>query len=94
MICPLCERDCPPGIMEAHHLQTRRVDKKDTELICTDCHKAIHGLYDNTALRDHKRNLYTLEGLIEDERFYKALRFIKKQVPGAYNRMRQSKQRR
>ena len=92
--CPLCERSGEALAMEGHHRKTNRKDKKDTKKICQECHKTIHGLYANTQLRNPALGLDTLEGLLENEKFKKALGHIKKLAPGAYMRMRQSNGRR
>ncbi len=92
MICPLCQRDGAP--MEAHHLQTRRKDKKATEDICKECHKTVHGLFTQRELRDSRTGLDTVEGLLANEQFQKALVFIRKLTPGASMQMREAKTRR
>lgn len=89
MQCPLCERTGAP--MEAHHLQTRRKDKADTEDVCQACHRQIHALFSNTELRDPRLGLDTVEGLLSNERMRKAVAYIKKQAPGAKVTTRQSK---
>lgn len=90
--CPLCERE---GVaFEAHHLQTRRKDRHDTEDICVECHKSIHGLFTQRELRDTRLGLDTIEGLLGNERFAKALTFIKKIPPGSQMKMRQARSRR
>ncbi len=91
-MCTLCERE---GVaFERHHLQTRRKDRHDTQEICAECHKAIHGLFTQRELRDSRLGLDTIEGLLGNERFQKALTFIKKVPPGSAMRMRQAKTRR
>lgn len=92
--CPLCQRECPSSIMEKHHLQTRRKDKADTELICRECHKTIHGLFTNTQLRDPSLSLDTVEGLLENGQFVKAVKFIAKLRPGKRMKMKASKNKR
>lgn len=94
MVCPLCERDCPDQVMEAHHLRTRKRDKTDTEEICTDCHKTIHALFTNQQLGDPRLDLDTVEGLLANEQFARSVRYIAKQPPGSYLRVRESNQRR
>lgn len=89
MTCPLCERDGAP--MEAHHLQTRRKDKEDTEKLCQACHRQVHALFTNAELRDARLNLDTVEGLLADPRMVRAVAFIKKQPPGTKVTTRQSK---
>ena len=88
-LCPLCKRECPDKIMQRHHLQTRR-ESDEIELVCRECHKTIHGLFSNKMLRDPKLNLDSIEGLLNNERFYKAVKFIRKLVPGDTIRMRDS----
>lgn len=70
MRCPLCERDCPENLFERHHLQTRRADKKDTESICRDCHKTIHGLFSNTELRNSALGVDSVEGLLANGKIH------------------------
>jgi 5-methylcytosine-specific restriction enzyme A len=93
--CPLCDRpDIPDDLMQRHHLKTYRKDKRDTELVCVDCHKTIHGLWTNTQLRDSRLNLDTVEGILSNEKFQNALTFIRKQTAGTYVRMREARTRR
>lgn len=89
MTCPLCERVGAP--MEAHHLKTRRKDRHDTEMICRECHRGLHGLYPNSDLRDSARGLDTVEGILSDERFLKLRKHIQKVPPGTQMRMNDSK---
>jgi len=88
--CPLCKRECPDRLMQRHHLETRR-ESDETEEICRECHKTIHGLFSNTMLRDPKLNLNSIEGLLSNERFYKAVKFIRKLEPGDTMQMRDSR---
>ena len=88
MICPLCERDVLS--LEAHHLQTKRKDKTDTEGLCQPCHRQVHALFTNTELRDARRELDSIEGLLAGERMVKAVAYIKKQPAGAKITTRQS----
>ena len=74
--CPLCSRACPADILERHHLRTRRSVKGLVENICRECHKAIHGLFSNTTLRDPKLNLDSVDGLLLDPRLTQALHYI------------------
>lgn len=89
--CPLCEREDDTLLLERHHLKTKRIDKKDTELICKECHKTIHGLFTQTDLRSSSLQLNSIEGLIENEIFSKAISHIKKIIPGSFMKMKQSK---
>jgi len=90
VMCPLCLRTLPKGYLQSHHLMTRRKDRKTTDRICQDCHKHLHGLFSNTDLRDSRKGLDTLEGILGHPEFQKTLAFIKKIPPGSYMRMRQS----
>ena len=80
--------------MQRHHLKTRRKDRNAVELICRECHKTIHGLFDLSELRDERRGLDTLEGLMSDERFARAVGHIRKLEPGAHMRMARPRDRR
>lgn len=91
-MCPLCQRE--DVFMEDHHLQTRRKDKDDVQSICRECHKTIHGLFTQRDLRNSDLGLDTVEGLLANERFQKALTHIKKLAPGAMMRMREARTRR
>lgn len=91
--CPLCKRECPEKLMQRHHLETRR-ESDETEEICRECHKTIHGLFSNTMLRDPGLNLNSIEGLLSNERFYKAVKFIRKLEPGDTMQMRDSQKKR
>ena len=77
VICPLCQRDVPD--LQAHHLKTRRKDKKETEGVCGPCHSQIHALFSNTELRNEQLGLDTIEGLCENERMAKAIKWVAKQ---------------
>lgn len=91
--CPLCKRECPDWLMQRHHLETRR-ESEETAEICRECHRTIHGLFSNTMLRDPKMNLDSIDGLLSNERFYKAVKFIRKLKPGDKMRMRDSRKKR
>lgn len=91
--CPLCRRRCSDLLMERHHLETRR-ESDDTEEICRECHKSIHGLFSNSMLRDPKLNLDSIEGFLSNERLYKAIKFIRKLEPGKKVKMRDSRKKR
>jgi len=89
--CPLCEREVPANLLQAHHLQTRRKDRFDTERICAPCHVQVHALFTNNELRDERRGLDTVEGLLADERMARAVAFIRKQPPESRVTTRQSR---
>lgn len=63
--------------MQRHHLQTRRKDRFDIELICSDCHRCIHAFFSIRELRDASLQLDTVEGLRANEPFARALDYIK-----------------
>jgi len=94
MSCPLCRREGSGLVLERHHLRTKRADKALTEKICKECHKTIHGLFTHQELRDPGHGLDTIEGLLVDERFARALKHIRKLPAGAFMRMKQAKERR
>lgn len=94
MICPICLRDCPDRLMEKHHLRTRKADRKLIELICQGCHKTIHGLFTNRELANESKELDSVDGLMANESFYKAVRFIRKQPPEAKIKMKQANRKR
>ena len=77
-VCPICERDCPDHTMSDHHLRTRRADKDLTELLCRDCHKFVHALFKNKELADPENSLDSVEGLLANEDYAKAVAFIRK----------------
>ena len=78
--------------MEKHHLQTRRKDRAEIERICRECHKTIHALFSNTEIRDPKRELNSVEGILEAPEFAKAVTFIRKVKPGAFMRSKAANQ--
>jgi 5-methylcytosine-specific restriction protein A len=65
--------------MSDHHLVPRSRGGRDTETICTDCHRQIHALWDNKVL-EHELN--TVEDILSQQAFQRFLRWIKKQPPG------------
>jgi len=80
--------------MEEHHLVTRKVDKKNTVLLCRECHRQIHVLWADSDLRNRALGLDTIEGLREQPELQKALRFIRKVPPGSTTTVRESKRKR
>ena len=91
--CPLCAREVPGNLMQKHHLKTRRKDKDATEEICRECHKSLHSLFGNNDIRNTSLGLGTLEGLLSNEDFAKALKHIRKIPPGSFMKVRESNQR-
>jgi hypothetical protein len=90
MLCPLCEREVVA--LSDHHLvpKSRGGTHEHTVPICTDCHGAIHALFDNKEL---ERTFFTVEALKAEERFAKHLRWLAKQDPGGKSRTARSKRR-
>ena len=65
-----------------HHLKPKcRGGQRNDEnmvLICSDCHSAIHALFSNKQL---EKEYNSVDALLADERFAKAVKFISKQDP-------------
>ena len=76
--------------MEKHHLRTRRTDRDESEFLCRECHSVVHGLFSNRELRDPRLQLDSVEGLLANEQFAKALTFVQKLPVGATLHMRLS----
>ena len=57
-------------------------------VICRECHKTIHGLFSHDELRN--THLGTIEGLLSDGRFQRALTHIRKVPVGSFMKMRES----
>ena len=74
--------------MERHHLRTKRKEKTAVTRICRECHKTIHGLFED---RELKKGELTMDGLLADERFQRALVYIRKVKVGGFMRMRERK---
>lgn len=87
--CPLCER--PMFHASEHHLVPKSRGGKNTELICSDCHSAIHALFTN---RELEKGHNTVEALLADPGFRRALAFIRKQDPRKRHRSVRSQRRR
>ena len=92
--CHLCSRAGPQLVLERHHLKTRREDKDLIELVCRECHKQIHALFPQRDLRNVALNLDSVEGLLANEKFLAARKFIQKIKPGETIRSRESKRKR
>ena len=82
MICELCQREVER--LTVHHLVPRqkakgqKPDTVPTTQICSDCHKQIHALFNNTELA---QRLNTLEKLKNEPQMQKFLSWIEKQDP-------------
>lgn len=79
--CPLCNRT--GATMSEHHLIPKSRGGTYTELICSDCHSAIHARYSNKELEE---GFYTLELIKADKDLQKAFKFVSKQ--NTYRRFR------
>lgn len=89
--CELCGREDIE--LTRHHLLPKEEGGKEEHvaLICSDCHRHIHALYDNKELAVR---LYTINSLKDDERISKYLKFIKKQPSSKKVRVKKSLERR
>ena len=74
--CPLCKR--PMIHKSKHHFVPKCRGGKATKLICSDCHRTIHSLFTNKQLES---TYNTIDSLLNDERFKKAVAFLAKQDP-------------
>lgn len=80
--------------MTRHHLRTRHPKKGDPqliELICRECHSYIHRLFTNQELQDVRSPLNTIEGLMANEQYAKAVKWISKQDPTKHPKIHTSK---
>jgi len=84
--CPLCDREDERITLSRHHLQTRR-KSNNTADICTECHKAIHGLFTHQEIRDDHAGCDSVAVLRKHPEFCKTLAFIRKLRPGAKLKM-------
>lgn len=87
--CPLCERF--GAIMSLHHVIPKSQGGQHVELICSDCHNAIHANYSNKELA---HTLYNLEALKADPILNKTYKFLKKQDPQRRFRNKRSNRKR
>ena len=77
-VCPLCERDVAK--VSNHHLvpKCRGGTVDNTVPICNDCHNAIHSFFSNKQL---EKEFNSVDKLLNDEKFLKHLKWLKKQNP-------------
>ncbi len=89
--CPVCERDVTR--VSDHHLipRSRGGKHEHTLPICNDCHNAIHALLTNVEL---EREFNSVASLLEDERFAKHVRWLRKQSPDRRMRTRTARDKR
>lgn len=92
--CPTCERHVPRQRMTKHHLKTRKADKYDTELMCRECHSYVHRLFTNKELADPASPLNTVEGLLANPEYAKAVAWIRKQDPRKHPKIHTSNRKR
>lgn len=85
--CPLCERNVP--FLTEHHLIPKSRGGKELLSICRDCHRQIHALFDNKLL---EQELHEYELLIENEKFVKYLKWVKKRPFGCVHKAKRAKE--
>jgi len=75
--CVFCKREDVPG-MHLHHVIPRSKNGKEIVDTCGSCGSFIHRTWSNNELRDVYN---TVEKILEDERFSRYLKWLKKQAP-------------
>ena len=73
--CPLCDRKAAGS---NHHLVPKCRGGASKELICIDCHEAIHALFSNKQLESE---FDSVDSLLSDDTFRKTVKFISRQDP-------------
>lgn len=81
----------PERRLTLHHLRTKKADPHLTIRICRECHSTIHRFYTNRELAAKDSPLASLEGLLAQEKYAKAVAWIARQDPGRHPRIRNSK---
>lgn len=61
-ICPLCEREIPPGQRDEHHLVPRLKGGKAKQFMHRICHRQIHALFSEAELA---QKFATVEALLD-----------------------------
>lgn len=89
LTCPLCERS-GDGKFSKHHIVPRSRGGVDTVMICCDCHRQIHILFDNKKL---EKELCTVEELQSNNEFHRYLEWVKNKQFGAVKKPRKFKER-
>lgn len=89
LFCTLCGREADS--ISHHHLTPRSLGGVETVPICPDCHRQIHGLFDNKTL---EKSYNSVESLLESEKFSKYLKWAANKPVGAASKARKSKERR
>jgi len=80
--------------MTKHHLRTRKADAHLIELICRECHSYIHRLFHNRELADPSSPVNSLEGLLANPEYAKAVSWIKTQDPYKHPKIHTSNRKR
>jgi len=86
--CPLCNR--PNHYPSDHHLIPRSRGGKETLTICRDCHDVVHAFFSNKQLES---DYTSVEALLADNKFEKAIAWLSKQDPTRRTKTKQSKDR-
>lgn len=86
--CPFCKREMIHKNL--HHLIPKSRGGTNVLMICSDCHKTIHCFFTNKEL---EKKYHTVEVLMNDERFAKAIKFLSKQDPHRRHRSKKTKRR-
>jgi len=72
-ICPLCSREIPKHLMEAHHLIPKSKGGVKTEFLHSICHRQIHALFSENELANH---FNTVESLLSHPDFLKFISWV------------------
>jgi len=91
--CPLCKRDVPERRISEHHLRTRKVDPNLTVDICAMCHSTIHRFFSNRELAAEGSSLASVEGLLANPEYAKAVQWIAKQDPARKTKVYRTRRR-
>jgi 5-methylcytosine-specific restriction endonuclease McrA len=84
--CLLCNREVPS--LTDHHIIPKSCGGKALMSICKDCHRQLHGLFDNKTLEEE---LNTEEAIKSNEQFKNYLKWIYGRPFGAAHKVRRSR---
>lgn len=87
LLCPLCQREIPPGQRDAHHLIPKSKGGKHTEFLHRICHRQIHALFSEIRLA---RQLNTVEALLEQAEIVRFVQWVRDKPNDFYLRTRKS----
>ena len=73
-VCPLCDRQIPPGLRDAHHLIPKSRGGSVTVNMHRACHKQIHALFTETELARQYPSVQALRAHPEIIRFINWIR--------------------